>query len=152
MNTLPNFCWKVIQFNSKTLFKDGDPVSSQIIFSGAIQTCEQYNNCLYIYTKQHRFIGQTQATQLTLSYKNISINTYNVLQYNDHTVLQYNDQFIKHRAIFCQQCTICFSLSKSVQAFDKNIKLAISCKSLETDLFIHMEAKYNNYYHKQHFF
>jgi len=30
-----------IQLNSKTLFKDGDPVSSQFIFPGAIQTCEQ---------------------------------------------------------------------------------------------------------------
>ena len=28
-------------FNSKTLFKDGDPVSSQLIFPGAIQTCKQ---------------------------------------------------------------------------------------------------------------
>jgi len=28
-----------IQFNSKTLFKDVDPVSSQLIFPGAIQTC-----------------------------------------------------------------------------------------------------------------
>ena len=32
-----------IQFNSKTVFKDGDPVSLQLIFHGAIQTCEQYN-------------------------------------------------------------------------------------------------------------
>ena len=47
-----------IQFNSKALFKDGDPVSLQLIFPGAIQTCEQYNNFSYIYTKQHRFIGQ----------------------------------------------------------------------------------------------
>jgi len=38
----------VIQFNSKTFFKDGDPVSSQLIFPGAIQTCEQYNNFSYI--------------------------------------------------------------------------------------------------------
>jgi len=29
-------------FNSKTLFKDGDPVSLQLILPGAIQTCEQY--------------------------------------------------------------------------------------------------------------
>ena len=26
-----------VQFNSKTLFKDGDPVSLQLIFPGAIQ-------------------------------------------------------------------------------------------------------------------
>ena len=50
-----------VQFNSKTLFKGGDPVSLQLIFPGAIQTCEQYNNFSYIYTKQHRFIGQSQA-------------------------------------------------------------------------------------------
>ena len=42
-----------IQFNSRTLLKDGDPVSSQLIFPGAIQTCEQYNIFSYIYTKQH---------------------------------------------------------------------------------------------------
>ena len=34
----------VIQFNSKTLFKDGDPVSLKLIFPGVIQTCEQYNS------------------------------------------------------------------------------------------------------------
>jgi len=50
-----------IQFNSKTLFKDGDPVSLQLISPGAIQTSEQYNNFSYIYTKQHRFIKKTQA-------------------------------------------------------------------------------------------
>jgi len=37
-----------IQFNSKTLFKDGDPVSPQLIFPGAIK---QYNIFSYIYTK-----------------------------------------------------------------------------------------------------
>jgi len=63
-----------IEFNLiQTLFKDGDPVSLQLIFPGAIHTCEQYNIFSYIYTKQHRFIGQTQ---LTLAHKNISINTY----------------------------------------------------------------------------
>ena len=29
----------LIQFNSKTLVKDGDPVSLQLILPGAIQTC-----------------------------------------------------------------------------------------------------------------
>ena len=66
-----------IQFNSKTLFKDGDPVSSQLIFPGAIQTCEQYNNVSYIYTKQHRFIGQTQAnTTYTFTQKHIHKHSY----------------------------------------------------------------------------
>ena len=31
---------------------------------GPSETCEQYNNFSYIYTKQHRFIGQTQANNL----------------------------------------------------------------------------------------
>ena len=68
------------QFNSiqiqKTLFKDGDPVSSQFIFPGTIQTCEQHNNYSYIYTKQHRFIGQSQANTTYTFTQNISINTH----------------------------------------------------------------------------
>ena len=66
-----------IQFNLKTLFKDGDPVSLQLIFPGAIQTCEQYTNCSYIYTKQHRFIVQTQAnTTYTFIQKHIHKHSY----------------------------------------------------------------------------
>ena len=42
----------LIQLNSETLFKDGDPVSLKLIFPGAIQTT--YN---------------PRQTQLTLSYK-----------------------------------------------------------------------------------
>ena len=34
---LTSLKFNLIQFNSKTLFKDGDPVSSQLIFPGAIQ-------------------------------------------------------------------------------------------------------------------
>ena len=70
----------IIQFNSKTLFKDGDPVSSQPIFSGGIYT---YNNnkhyyYMYIYIIQNNTgsSDKHRQTQLTLSYKNISINTY----------------------------------------------------------------------------
>jgi len=33
--------FKSSQFNSKTLFKDGDTVSLQLIFPGAIQTFKQ---------------------------------------------------------------------------------------------------------------
>ena len=65
-----------IQFNSKTLLKDGDPVSLKLIFPGAIQTCEQYNNFSYIYTKQHRFNGQTQAHTTYTFIQNISYLTY----------------------------------------------------------------------------
>ena len=65
------------QFNSNTLFKDGDPVSSQLIFPGAIQTCEQYNNFPYIYEQKHRFIGQTQAnTTYTFIQKHIHTYTW----------------------------------------------------------------------------
>ena len=67
------FTLYTVQFNSKTLFKDDDPVSSQLIFPGAIQTCEQYNNYSCIYTKQHRFIGQSQAnTTYTFIQKHIT--------------------------------------------------------------------------------
>jgi len=67
------FTLYTVQFNSKTLFKDDDPVSSQLIFHVAIQTCEQYNNFSYIYTKQHRFIGQIQAnTTYTFIQKHIT--------------------------------------------------------------------------------
>ena len=60
-----------------TLFKDDDPISLQLIFPGAIQTCEQYNNYAYIYTKQHSFIGQSQANTTYTFLQNISINTHN---------------------------------------------------------------------------
>ena len=66
-----------IQF--KKNFKDGDPVSLQLIFPRPIQTCEQYKNKSYIYTKQHRFIGQTQAnTTYTFIQKHIHKHSYNV--------------------------------------------------------------------------
>ena len=46
-----------IQFNSNTLFKDGDPVSLQLIFPEAIQTCKQIQQLfIHIYktTQVHR--------------------------------------------------------------------------------------------------
>jgi len=57
---------EIIQFNSKTLFKDGDPVSLQLIFPGAIQTCKQI-----IHTYIQNNTGSSdkhRQTQLTLSY------------------------------------------------------------------------------------
>ena len=44
-----------IQFNSKTLLKDGDPVSSQLIFPGAIQTCDQTIQQVFIHVGPHFF-------------------------------------------------------------------------------------------------
>ena len=43
-----------IQFNSKTIFKDGDPVSLKLIFPGAIKTWKQIQQLFkHIYkTKQ----------------------------------------------------------------------------------------------------
>jgi len=64
--------WCFTNIQLKTLFKDGDPVSLQLIFPWAIQTCEQYN-VSNIYTKQHRFIGQTQAN-----------TTYTFIQKHNH--------------------------------------------------------------------
>ena len=68
-----------IQFNSKTLFKDGDPVSLQLIFPGDwSKHVNKYNNYSYIYTKQlHRFIVQTQAnTTYTFIQKHIHKHSY----------------------------------------------------------------------------
>jgi len=52
-------CLILIQFNSKTLFKDGDPVSLKLFFPGAIQTCKQIQELfIHIYktTQVHRTI------------------------------------------------------------------------------------------------
>ena len=45
----------LIQFNSKTLFKDGDPVSLQLIFPGAIQIQQLFIH-IYKTTQVHRTI------------------------------------------------------------------------------------------------
>jgi len=61
-------------FNSETLFKDGDPVSSQVIFPGPIQTCDQtIQQFIHIYKNNTGSLDNHRQTQLTLSYKNISI-------------------------------------------------------------------------------
>ena len=67
-----------IQFNSNTLFKDGDPVSLQLIFPGAwSKHVNKYNNYSNIYTKQHRFIGHIQAnTTYTFIQKHIHKHSY----------------------------------------------------------------------------
>ena len=75
------YCQNVIQFNSiqKLYFKDGDPVSSQLFPrpGPSKHVIKQYNNVSYIYTKQHRFIGQTQAnTTYTFLQKHIHKHLY----------------------------------------------------------------------------
>jgi len=77
-----------LQFNSTTLFEDGDPVSLKPIFPSAFQTCEQYNIVSGKYTKQHRFIGQTQAH---ITYTFIQNHT------NKHSYLTYT--------LYIQTCT-----------------------------------------------
>ena len=84
-----------IQFNSiqNTLFKDGDPVSSQLIFPGAIQTCDQtIQHFLHTYIqKQHKFIRQTHAnTTYTFIQTHIHKHLYNV----------YTNMYIRHTLLF----------------------------------------------------
>jgi len=65
----------LIQFNSKTLFKDGDPVSLQLIFP--VAWSKYVNNTTTLHTYIQNNTGSSdkhRQTQLTLSYKNISIN------------------------------------------------------------------------------
>ena len=64
-----------IQFNSKTLFKDGDPVSLKLSSLGPSKHVNKYNNYSYIYTKQHRFIGQSQANTTYTFIQNINTHT-----------------------------------------------------------------------------
>ena len=71
-------------FNSKTLFKDGDPVSLQLIFPGAIQTCDNTTMCHTYIQNNTGSSDKHSQTQLTRSYKNISINTYTM--YTHHTL------------------------------------------------------------------
>ena len=61
-------------FNSKTLFKDGDPVSLKLMGPS-----KHANNTTIIQTNIQNNTGSSDKqgqTQLTLSYKNISINTH----------------------------------------------------------------------------
>ena len=69
-----------IQFNSKTLFKDGDPVSFKTYLPwGPSKHENKYNHFSYKYTNQHRFIGQTQAnTTYTFIQKYFHKHSYNV--------------------------------------------------------------------------
>jgi len=84
-----------IQFNSKTLFTDGDPVRLQLIFPVVIQ---HVNNT----TSFHTYIQNNtdssdkhMQTQLTLSYKTypctLILNWYNVYtnMYIHHTLIIY---------------------------------------------------------------
>ena len=68
-----------IQFNSKTLFKDGDPVNLHL---SSLGPSKHVNNTTIFHTYIQNKLTQTcssdkhRQTQLTLSYKNISINTH----------------------------------------------------------------------------
>ena len=78
-----------IQFNSKTFFNDGDPISSQLIFPGAIQTCDQ--------TKQHFFIH---------IYKNITVSSDKLENKQKETKTSINTY-----TVYIQTCTIIILLS-----------------------------------------
>jgi len=90
----PDYIFPSIQFNSKTLFKDGDPVSSQVIFPGAIQTCDQ--------TKQH-------FTTYTFIQKHIHKHLYNVYtnMYIHHTqsFMHKKEQYIVNNKHVEQECS-----------------------------------------------
>jgi len=60
----------MIQFNSKTLFKDGEPVSLQLIFPGAIQIQQ-----LFIHIYKTTQVHQTN-TAYTFIQKHIHKHSY----------------------------------------------------------------------------
>ena len=67
--------------------------------SGAIQTGEKYNNISYIYTKQQRFIRQTQAnTTYTFIQKHIHKHSY---MYNVYT-----NMYIHHTLSFMHKKSV----------------------------------------------
>jgi len=56
------------QFNSKTYFKDGDPVSLHLIFpQGAIQTCKQIQQ-LFIHIYKTTQVHQTNTGKHNLHF------------------------------------------------------------------------------------
>jgi len=79
-----------IQFNSKTLFKDGDPVSLKLIFTGAIQTWKQIQQ-LFIH------IYKTKQVHQTITGKhNLHIHTKPKHSYLTYTMYM---QFMTHSII-----------------------------------------------------
>ena len=110
-----------MQFNSKPLYKDGDPVSLQLIFPGAILTCKQIQHvCIHIYktTHVHRTnTGKHRQTQLTLSYKTypytLILNFYNV----------YTNMYIHHNLSF---------MNKKEQYIVNNKHIEQTCNAFPT--------------------
>jgi len=77
---------RIIHFNSKTLLKDG----SKLIFPGAIQTCDQYNN-FHTYIQNNTGSSDNQAnTTYTFIQKHIHKHSYNV----------YTNIYIHHSIIY----------------------------------------------------
>ena len=59
--------WNSIKLNSQTVFKDGDPVSVQLIFPGAIQTCKQIQQ-LFIHIYKTTQVHQTNTGKHNLHF------------------------------------------------------------------------------------
>ena len=82
----------LIQFNSKTLFKDGDPVSLQLVFPWAIQTCKQIQQLfihLYKTTQGHRTITGKHNLHFHIKHiHNHSYLTYTMyIQFMTHSII-----------------------------------------------------------------
>ena len=82
----------IIQFNSKTLFKDGDSVSLKLIFPGAIQTCKQIQQ-LFIHIYKTTQVHQTITGKHTLHFHTKHIHKHSYLTYTMYI------QFMTH---YCQ--------------------------------------------------
>ena len=77
---MTSYCVTSIQFNSKTLFKDGDPVSLQLIFPGAITTCKQIQQ-LFIHIYKTTQVHQTITGKHNLHFHTKHVNKHSHLTY-----------------------------------------------------------------------
>ena len=72
----PEVQFNSIQFNSKTLFKDGDPVSLKFIFPWGHPNMKTNTTIIHTYIqKQNRFIRQSQANTTYTFIQNINTHT-----------------------------------------------------------------------------
>ena len=78
-----------IQFNSKTLFKDGVPVSLLLIFPGAIPTMNMLTNTTFFHTYIQNNTGSSEKQRQTQH--TLILNVYNVYtnMYIHHTLTIY---------------------------------------------------------------
>ena len=85
-------CLILIPFNSKTLFKDGDPVSLKLFFPGAIQTWKQIQELfIHIYktTQVHRTITGKHNLHFHTKHKHsyLTYSMYIHVQFMTHSII-----------------------------------------------------------------